>query len=70
MHALVAVNLKVHVAQRLAVLVPAAGHLVHMPSHIYGRLGDYAAAARSNRDASQADEAHVRARGIETPSPL
>jgi tetratricopeptide (TPR) repeat protein len=58
-------------AQRLAALVPAAGHLVHMPSHIYERIGDYAAAARSNRDAAQADEAYVRARGgVETPSAL
>src|SRR5262249_39734389 len=30
-------------AQRLATLVPAAGHLVHMPAHIYMRVGDYAA---------------------------
>ena len=55
-------------AQRLAALVPASGHLVHMPSHIYERIGDYAAAARSNRDAAQADEAYVRTRGVETPS--
>lgn len=53
-------------AQRLPALVPAAGHLVHMPSHIYERIGDYAAAARSNREAAQADEAFVRARGLET----
>lgn len=29
----------------------AAGHLVHMPSHIYLRVGDYEAAARSNEEA-------------------
>ena len=57
-------------AQRLPALVPAAGHLVHMPAHIYERTGDYVAAARSNRDAAQADEAYVRARGVEGPSAL
>ncbi len=31
-------------AERLGELAPAAGHLVHMPSHIYIRLGDFAAA--------------------------
>jgi hypothetical protein len=33
-------------AARLEALVPAAGHLVHMPSHIYFRVGRYADAAR------------------------
>ncbi len=32
-------------ARRLETLVPAAGHLVHMPSHIYIRTGNYDAAA-------------------------
>jgi tetratricopeptide (TPR) repeat protein len=35
-------------AHRLETLVPLAGHLVHMPSHIYFRIGDYARAAHSN----------------------
>jgi tetratricopeptide (TPR) repeat protein len=56
-------------AQRLPMLVPAAGHLVHMPAHIYERIGDYLAAARSNRDAA-ADEALVKARGVESASAL
>src|SRR6266699_310081 len=57
-------------AVMLPALVPAAGHLVHMPAHIYERLGDYMSAARSNREAAQADEAAVAARGVETPSAL
>ena len=35
-------------AKRLEALAPGAGHLVHMPAHTYMRVGDYAAAARSN----------------------
>lgn len=35
-------------AKHLESLVPAAGHLVHMPAHIYARTGDHAAAARAN----------------------
>jgi tetratricopeptide (TPR) repeat protein len=57
-------------AQKLPGLVPAAGHLVHMPAHIYERLGDYRAAAQSNREAARADEALVKARGVEEPSAL
>src|SRR5258708_20805884 len=38
-------------AARLGKLAPAADHLVHMPSHIHSRVGDYAAAAKVNRDA-------------------
>ncbi len=40
-------------AERLNTLVPAAGHLVHMPAHIYMRTGDYAAAAKSNTAAAE-----------------
>jgi tetratricopeptide (TPR) repeat protein len=47
-------------AQRLQTLVPAAGHLVHMPAHIYIRVGDYAAAARSNEQAIAADLAYIK----------
>src|SRR5437588_9467290 len=35
-------------AQRLEKLAPAAGHLVHMPAHIYSRVGDHPAAAHCN----------------------
>jgi tetratricopeptide (TPR) repeat protein len=50
-------------AQKLPGLVPAAGHLVHMPAHIYERIGDYRSAARSNREAARADEALVLSGG-------
>jgi tetratricopeptide (TPR) repeat protein len=42
-------------ADRLRTLVPGAGHLVHMPSHIYIRVGRYADAVQSNQDAVSAD---------------
>jgi tetratricopeptide (TPR) repeat protein len=41
---------------RLEKLAPAAGHLTHMPSHVYDRVGDYAAAVRSNQLAVAADQ--------------
>jgi tetratricopeptide (TPR) repeat protein len=47
-------------AERLAALAPAVGHLVHMPSHIYIRTGDYLRAAESNVAAIQADDAYFR----------
>jgi len=43
-------------ADRLAALAPAAGHLVHMPAHIYGRTGDHFAAAKANAAAAAADQ--------------
>lgn len=43
-------------AERLASQMPGAGHLVHMPAHIYIRLGRYADAIRINEDAVHADE--------------
>ncbi len=47
-------------ANRLAALAPAAGHLVHMPAHVYIRTGDYAAAVSTNVAAAKADEAYLR----------
>jgi tetratricopeptide (TPR) repeat protein len=52
-------------AHRLEALVPGAGHLAHMPGHIYMRTGDYAAAAASNARAAEADRAYLRATGNE-----
>ena len=43
-------------AERLAVLAPDAGHLVHMPSHIFWRVGRYDDALEINRRATKADE--------------
>lgn len=42
-------------ADRLGALVPGAGHLVHMPAHIYQRIGRYADASEVNRRAVEAD---------------
>jgi tetratricopeptide (TPR) repeat protein len=49
-------------AQRLPKLAPAAGHLVHMPSHIYFRTGDYDASAAANLAAIKADKVYLRER--------
>ena len=54
-------------ADRLLTLMPAAGHMVHMPAHIYQRVGRYADAARSNELAILADEDYItqcRAQGL------
>ena len=44
-------------AERLPSLMPAAGHIVHMPGHIYIRVGRYADAVERNVHATHADEA-------------
>ena len=44
-------------ADRLASLAPDAGHLVHMPTHIYWRLGRYEDAVALNEQAAAADVA-------------
>jgi tetratricopeptide (TPR) repeat protein len=46
-------------ADRLLPLAPAAGHLVHMPAHIYQRVGRYADAMKSNQLAIKADEDYI-----------
>jgi tetratricopeptide (TPR) repeat protein len=48
-------------ANRLAQLAPAAGHIVHMPAHIYIRTGDYEAAVKTNQKAAQADQVYLAA---------
>lgn len=45
-------------ADRLRDLVPGAGHLVHMPSHIYLRIGQYAEASWANEQAIHVDESY------------
>jgi tetratricopeptide (TPR) repeat protein len=50
-------------ARRLETLAPAAGHIVHMPAHTYMRVGDYAAAARSNATAADVDRVYLRESG-------
>jgi tetratricopeptide (TPR) repeat protein len=54
-------------ADTLLTLMPAAGHMVHMPAHIYQRVGRYADAIRSNQLAVMADEDYIsqcRAQGL------
>jgi len=46
-------------AGRLETLVPKAGHLVHMPAHIYARTGDFAQAAERNVVAARMDKAYA-----------
>lgn len=48
-------------ADRLADLAPAAGHLVHMPAHIYMRVGRYHDSTLNNMKAADADSAFVLA---------
>jgi tetratricopeptide (TPR) repeat protein len=48
-------------ADRLLKLMPAAGHIVHMPSHIFYRVGRYADAAAANEAAALVDEAYIAA---------
>ena len=50
-------------ANRLAALAPAAGHLVHMPGHVYIRTGDFEAAVKTNQLAASADRAYLQASG-------
>ena len=46
-------------ADRLVNLVPGSGHLVHMPSHIYFRVGRYQDSALANIRAAEVDEAYI-----------
>jgi tetratricopeptide (TPR) repeat protein len=45
-------------AERLAALMPGSGHIVHMPSHIWYRIGRYKDSLESNVAAVRADEAY------------
>ncbi|MGI8619767.1 MAG: hypothetical protein ACR2L6_11885 [Gemmatimonadaceae bacterium] len=49
----------VQCAERLASLMPGAGHIVHMPAHIYIRVGRYNDAIESNIHATHADETYI-----------
>jgi tetratricopeptide (TPR) repeat protein len=54
-------------ARKLADLAPGAGHLVHMPAHIYIRTGDYHAASISNKQAVGADQGYINKYKVQTP---
>jgi tetratricopeptide (TPR) repeat protein len=47
-------------AERLAATMPGAGHLVHMPAHVYIRVGRWADAIEANRHATHADDVLLR----------
>jgi tetratricopeptide (TPR) repeat protein len=55
---------------RLMTLVPGAGHLVHMPGHIFLQTGDYELAAKTNVEAAAADKAFVQRTGATGVYPL
>ena len=57
-------------ARRLDTLVPAAGHLVHMPAHIYMRTGDYMSAVSANAKAAHVDREYIKATNAEGVYPL
>jgi tetratricopeptide (TPR) repeat protein len=61
-HAVEAVdpNRAVEQAERLAGLMPGAGHIVHMPGHIYVRVGRYRDAILANEHAVHADETFIQ----------
>ncbi|HET7462043.1 MAG TPA: hypothetical protein VFJ82_12380 [Longimicrobium sp.] len=46
-------------AERLPSLMPGAGHLVHMPAHLYMRVGRYADATTANEHAAHTDQAYL-----------
>jgi tetratricopeptide (TPR) repeat protein len=50
-------------ADRLAPLMPGAGHIVHMPSHIYYRVGRYSDSLAANKAASKVDESYITETG-------
>jgi hypothetical protein len=51
----------VDAADRLRTLIPGSGHLVHMPAHIYGRVGRWHDAVLANQVAIEADNAYLAA---------
>ncbi|WP_224671247.1 hypothetical protein [Mesorhizobium sp. BR1-1-7] len=57
-------------ADRLAALMPGAGHIVHMPSHIYYRVGRYTDSLKSNEAASKVDETYLAETGATGVYPL
>lgn len=57
-------------ADRLAAIAPAAGHLVHMPAHVYIRTGDYDSAVQTNEKAVAADRSYLEASGAQGIYPM
>lgn len=57
-------------AQRLGALMPGAGHIVHMPSHIFLRVGDFQTSATVNMTASEVDRKYIARSGAKGIYPL
>jgi len=57
-------------ANKLASLAPGAGHIVHMPAHVYIRTGDYEAAVKTNEQAAAVDRAYIKATGVQGIYPV
>jgi tetratricopeptide (TPR) repeat protein len=57
-------------ANKLAALAPNAGHIVHMPAHVYIRTGDYEAAVKTNEEAAVVDRAYIKASGAQGIYPM
>ena len=57
-------------AERLGALMPGAGHLVHMPAHIYLRVGRYADATMANQHAAHTDEIYLTDRPTQGAYPF
>jgi tetratricopeptide (TPR) repeat protein len=54
-----------HSAEILGMLAPTSGHMVHMPGHIFYRVGDYARAQESFAASMQADERYMQAQQVQ-----
>ncbi|MBX2913674.1 MAG: hypothetical protein KF856_00245 [Cyclobacteriaceae bacterium] len=57
-------------ADKLLNLVPGSGHLVHMPSHIYIRLGRYVDGVEANERAVKTDEEYIAQCKVQGVYPL
>jgi tetratricopeptide (TPR) repeat protein len=57
-------------AARLGSLMPGAGHMVHMPSHIYIRVGEHELSATVNETAASVDEKYIKRSGATGIYPL
>jgi tetratricopeptide (TPR) repeat protein len=57
-------------ATRLGSLMPGAGHIVHMPSHIFLRVGDHQSSATVNETASEVDRKYIARSGATGVYPL
>lgn len=54
-----------HSAEILASLAPASGHMVHMPGHIFFRIGDYARAEEAFTASMQVDERYMKEQHVQ-----